>query len=159
MQCEASAYRLAGEVTTPRLELCERALRIDPRNVRALVRLAAYYGSRVSRVQSADPEADLEQASTLVSRALEIDPGHYAAHCVKATVLEGRRRRSGTTSPTTIPHSRNSISDSGAGCARPECRKGERLNKTLFDDGARKAKTASHLGLAAEVNTTHELDV
>jgi hypothetical protein len=41
----------------------------------------------------------------------------------------------------------------------PECRKGERLNKTLFDDGARKAKTDSHLGLAAEVNTIHELDV
>jgi TolB-like protein/DNA-binding winged helix-turn-helix (wHTH) protein/Tfp pilus assembly protein PilF len=92
MQCEASAYRLSGEVTTPRLELCERALRIDPRNVRALVRLATYYGSRVSRVQSADREADLEQANMLVSRALEVDPGYYAAHCAKATVLEGRRR-------------------------------------------------------------------
>jgi adenylate cyclase len=92
MQCEASAYRLAGEVTTPRIELCERALGIDPRNVRALVRLATYYGSRVSRVQSTDREADLEQADTLVSRALEIDPGYYAAHCAKATVLEGRRR-------------------------------------------------------------------
>jgi adenylate cyclase len=92
MQCEASAYRLAGEVTTPRIELCEQALQIDPRNVRALVRLATYYGSRVSRVQSPDREADLEQANTLVSRALEIDPGYYAAHCAKATVLEGRRR-------------------------------------------------------------------
>ncbi|WP_456726778.1 winged helix-turn-helix domain-containing tetratricopeptide repeat protein [Bradyrhizobium sp. USDA 3397] len=92
MQCEASAYRLTGEVTTPRLELCERALHIDPRNVRALVRLATYYGSRVSRVQSTDREADLELANTLVSRALEIDPGYYAAHCAKATVLEGRRR-------------------------------------------------------------------
>lgn len=92
MQCEASAYRLTGEVTTPRIELCERALRIDPRNVRALVRLATYYGSRVSRVQSADRETDLEQANTLVSRALEVDPGYYAAHCAKATVLEGRRR-------------------------------------------------------------------
>ncbi|MBO4222473.1 winged helix-turn-helix domain-containing tetratricopeptide repeat protein [Bradyrhizobium neotropicale] len=92
MQCEASAYRLTGEVTTPRLELCERALRIAPRNVRALVRLATYYGSRVSRVQSPDREADLEQANALVSRALEVDPGYYAAHCAKATVLEGRRR-------------------------------------------------------------------
>jgi hypothetical protein len=36
MQCEASSYRLAGEAAAPRLELCERALRIDPRNVLAL---------------------------------------------------------------------------------------------------------------------------
>jgi TolB-like protein/DNA-binding winged helix-turn-helix (wHTH) protein/Flp pilus assembly protein TadD len=92
MQCEASAYRLSGEVTTPHLDFCERALRIDPRNVRALVRLATYYGSRVSRVQSLDREADLEQANALLSRALEIDPGYYAAHCTKATILEGRRR-------------------------------------------------------------------
>jgi adenylate cyclase len=92
MQCEASAYRLTGEAATPSLELCERALRIDADNVRALVRLATYYGGRVSRVQSPDREADLQQASTLVSRALEIDPGYYAAHCAKATLLEGRRR-------------------------------------------------------------------
>ena len=35
----------------------------------------------------------------------------------------------------------------------------ERSNKTLVDAGARKAKAASHLGLAAEVNPTRELDV
>lgn len=92
MQCEASSYRLTGEAAKPSLDLCERALRIDPRNVRALVRLATYYGSRVSRVQSPDPEADLEQANSLVSRALEIDPGYYAAHCAKANVFAGRHR-------------------------------------------------------------------
>jgi TolB-like protein/DNA-binding winged helix-turn-helix (wHTH) protein/Tfp pilus assembly protein PilF len=92
MQCEASVYRLAGEVTTPRIELCERALRIDPRNVRALVRLAIYYGARVSRVQSPDRKADLELANSLVLQALEIDPGYYAVHCAKATILEGFRR-------------------------------------------------------------------
>lgn len=92
MQCEASSYRLAGEAAKPSLDLCERALRIDPRNVRALVRLATYYGSRVSRVQSPDPEADLEHANALVSAALDIDPGYYAAHCAKANVLAGRHR-------------------------------------------------------------------
>jgi tetratricopeptide (TPR) repeat protein len=46
----------------------------------------------VSRVQSSDPGADLERANTLVTRALEVDPGYYAAHCVKATVLEGKHR-------------------------------------------------------------------
>lgn len=30
MQCEASSYRLTGEAAKPSLDLCERALRIDP---------------------------------------------------------------------------------------------------------------------------------
>ena len=54
MQCEAATYRLGG-AGTPGYELCERALSIDPGNVRALVQLATYYGYRVSRVQSPDP--------------------------------------------------------------------------------------------------------
>jgi adenylate cyclase len=92
MQCEAATYRLGGEIGAPNYELCERALSIDPRNVRALVQLASYYGQRVSRVQSPDPAGDLERANVLVARALEIDPGYYAAHCVKANVLEGQHR-------------------------------------------------------------------
>jgi Tfp pilus assembly protein PilF len=74
----------------PNYELCERALSIDPGNVRALVQLATNYGYRVSRVQSPDAAADLERTNVLVRRALEIDPGYYAAHCAKATVLEGQ---------------------------------------------------------------------
>ena len=91
MQCEAAAYRvsLAG---MPGYELCERALNIDPRNVRALVQLSMYYGMRVSRVQSPNSAADVERANGLVTRALEIDPHYYAAHCAKATVLEGQHR-------------------------------------------------------------------
>jgi TolB-like protein/DNA-binding winged helix-turn-helix (wHTH) protein/Tfp pilus assembly protein PilF len=92
MQCEASSYRPTGEVAAPNLELCERALAADPRNVRAIVRLATYYGSRVARVQSSDPEADLGKADALVTRALGIDPDYYAVHCAKATVLTGRHR-------------------------------------------------------------------
>ena len=89
MRCEAAAYRRGGAVATPNYDLCERALGVDPRNVRALIQLATYYSSRVSRVQSPNPAADLQRADGLVSRALEIDAGYYAAHCVKAVVLEG----------------------------------------------------------------------
>jgi len=46
----------------------------------------------VSRVQSPDAAADLEQASALVTRALAVDSEYYAAHCAKATVLEGQHR-------------------------------------------------------------------
>lgn len=91
MQCEASAYR-PSNAGMPGYELCERALNIDSRNVRALVQLAAFYGMRVSRVQSPNSAADLERANGLVTRALEIDPHYYAAHCAKATVLEGQHR-------------------------------------------------------------------
>jgi adenylate cyclase len=91
MQCEAASYRLGG-IGTPGYELCQRALSIDPGNVRALVQLATYHGMRVSRVQSPDAAADLERANVLVTRALEIDPGYYAAHCARATVLEGQHR-------------------------------------------------------------------
>ena len=92
MQCQAASYRLGGDAGTSGYGLCERALAIDPHNIRALVQLAVYYGSRVSRVQSPDPAADLEQASALVTRALAVDPEYYAAHCAKATVLEGQHR-------------------------------------------------------------------
>ena len=91
MQCEAATYRM-GYAGMPGYELCERALNIDPGNVRALVQLAMIHGFRVSRVQSPDARADLERANGLVTRALEIDPGYYAAHCAKATVLEGQHR-------------------------------------------------------------------
>ena len=91
MQCEAATYRPGG-AGTPGYELCERALTMDPRNVRALVQLATFFGMRVSRVQSPNPQADLERANGLVARALEIDPHYYAAHCAKATVLEGQHR-------------------------------------------------------------------
>ncbi|MCP3460412.1 winged helix-turn-helix domain-containing tetratricopeptide repeat protein [Bradyrhizobium sp. CCGUVB23] len=88
MRCEAASYRL-GAAAASTYELCERALDMDPRNVRALIRLASYYASRVSRVQSPNRAADLQRAESLVNRALEIDPGYYAAYCLKAIVLEG----------------------------------------------------------------------
>jgi TolB-like protein/DNA-binding winged helix-turn-helix (wHTH) protein/Tfp pilus assembly protein PilF len=92
MRCQAATYRLGADVETSGYELCERALALDPHNIRALVQLAVHYGSRVSRVQSPDAPADLELASALVSRALAVDPEYYAAHCAKATVLQGQHR-------------------------------------------------------------------
>jgi adenylate cyclase len=91
MQCEAATYRPGG-AGMPGHQWCERALTIDPSNVRALVQLATFYGMRVSRVQSPNPQADLDRADGLLSRAIEIDPDYYAAHCAKATVLQGQRR-------------------------------------------------------------------
>jgi adenylate cyclase len=41
MPCEAASDRLDG-AGTPGYELCQRALDIDPRNVRALAQFATY---------------------------------------------------------------------------------------------------------------------
>lgn len=92
MQCEAAWFSQSAEIDAPSLQPCEQALRMDPRNVRALVRLATYHANRVSRVQSPDSRADLARARELVERALAVAPDDYAAHCAKAVVLEGERR-------------------------------------------------------------------
>ncbi|MEO8523746.1 MAG: winged helix-turn-helix domain-containing protein [Caldimonas sp.] len=91
MQCDAAAAHQQGESGAPSYQLCERALQLDPNNVRALVRLALYYGDRVERMQTLDREADLSRARDWVARALQIDPNHYGAHCANAIVLGGER--------------------------------------------------------------------
>jgi adenylate cyclase len=72
--------------------LCEHALRLDERNVRALVDLSFKFISRVIGVQSTDRESDIRKADELVSRALAIDPNAYGAHFAKAEVLLAQKR-------------------------------------------------------------------
>src|SRR5262249_10344284 len=60
--------------------LCERALEIDPSNVRALSILAERYATRLTGMQSIDREADIRLAEDFASRALAADPNSYHAH-------------------------------------------------------------------------------
>ena len=92
MQCDAASAHRQGESGGPSYALCERALQVDPKNVRALVRLALYGGDRVERKQSPDPARDLAQARAWVERALEIAPNDFAAHCANAIVLGGEHK-------------------------------------------------------------------
>lgn len=92
MQCEAASYVRKGEDRGVSHELCERALKIDPDNSRALVELALYYGERVERVQSPDRYEDLARAKDWVTRALRVDPNNDAAHCAQAPILAAERR-------------------------------------------------------------------
>jgi TolB-like protein/Tfp pilus assembly protein PilF len=73
-------------------ELCERALEIDPNNVRALSILADKFATRASNSQSTDREADIRRADELVSRALRSDPNSYHAHHARARVLLAQGR-------------------------------------------------------------------
>jgi TolB-like protein len=67
--------------------LCERALEIDPDNVRALSILAERIATRVTSVQSTDRDADIRRADELVSRALRADSNSYHAHHARARAL------------------------------------------------------------------------
>jgi TolB-like protein len=73
-------------------ELCERALTIDPDNVRALGILAEKYTTRVTGMQSIDRDSDIRRSDELASRALAVDPNSYHAHHAKARVLVAQKR-------------------------------------------------------------------
>jgi tetratricopeptide (TPR) repeat protein len=72
--------------------LCERALEIDPNNVRALSILAERYATRLTGMQSTDREADIRLADEFASRALAADPNSYHAHHAKARSLIAQKR-------------------------------------------------------------------
>lgn len=73
-------------------DLCERALDIEPNNVRALSILAERYATRLTGMQSTDREADVRRADEFASRALAADPNSYHAHHAKARSLVAQKR-------------------------------------------------------------------
>jgi len=110
------AYGVYRDEAEPGFVLCERALQIDPDNVRALSILAERFATRVIMKQSIDREADTRRANELASRALAVDPNSYHAHQAKARVLLAQRRieeaivearRSLSLNPGFIPAYRN----------------------------------------------------
>ncbi len=94
LQCQAGVQRggYLGEEADAGYRLCERALSIDPNNIRALTYLSAkfLYSARFGR--SADPEGDLRRADELVSKALALDPNYARAHSLKGGILRGQGR-------------------------------------------------------------------
>ncbi|MGO8917645.1 MAG: adenylate/guanylate cyclase domain-containing protein, partial [Stellaceae bacterium] len=94
LRCEAGVYNSApgSAAFTAAFGLCDRALHIDGGNVFALTGMALRYIIPVVEAQSSDPQADIQQADELVSRALAIDPNYYFAHFAKAYVLIGQNR-------------------------------------------------------------------
>jgi adenylate cyclase len=76
--------------------LCDKALGVDPRNVRALWVLSMKYHVPVLMGRSADPESDLKRADQLASQAISLDSNNAAAHNSKAWILfeQGRSEES-----------------------------------------------------------------
>jgi TolB-like protein/Tfp pilus assembly protein PilF len=85
-------YGPSREESEAAFDLCERALKLDPSNVRALGILAEKFATRVAGMQSTDREGDIRRADELASRALAIEPSSYHAHHAKARILIGQRR-------------------------------------------------------------------
>jgi cytochrome c-type biogenesis protein CcmH/NrfG len=71
----------------PAYRLCEQALAIDSRNVRALVILALRHLVLARNLQSDDPQTDRLKAGELISRALAVDSNNYLAHYARAFFL------------------------------------------------------------------------
>jgi adenylate cyclase len=78
--------------TEAAFKICERALEIDPHNVRALSILAERYAIQVTGMQSTDLKADIQLAAELASRALALDPDSYhARHAWVRTLIAEKR--------------------------------------------------------------------
>jgi adenylate cyclase len=94
LQCEAAYLRFGSlrKEMLPAYGLCEQALHIDNRNVRALVILALRRLVRVYSRQSIDPQADRLKADDLISRALAVDSNNYLAHYAKSFLLAPQRQ-------------------------------------------------------------------
>lgn len=71
--------------------LCEQALRIDNRNVRALVILAVRSLVRGRSLLRDNPQADRVKADELTSRALAVDSNNYLAHFARSYFLAAQR--------------------------------------------------------------------
>jgi TolB-like protein/cytochrome c-type biogenesis protein CcmH/NrfG len=85
-------YGPSRRESEPGFQLCERALAIDPNNVRALGILAEKTTMRVTGMQSIDRDADIRRSEELVTRALAADPNSYHAHHAKARLLVAQKR-------------------------------------------------------------------
>jgi TolB-like protein/Tfp pilus assembly protein PilF len=85
-------YGPSREELDTAFKLCERALEIDPNNVRALSILAERYATRLTGMQSTEREMDIRLADEFASRALAADPNSYHAHHAKARSLIAQKR-------------------------------------------------------------------
>jgi adenylate cyclase len=92
MECEAgylrSGAQRAAEAT---YTLCDRALEMDGRNIRALAILAIRSLARVINFVNDDPKSELRRADDLTAQALAVDSNNYLAHYARSLFLAFER--------------------------------------------------------------------
>jgi adenylate cyclase len=94
LQCTASQWKAGsfGKEADAAVALCERALAIDPNNVRALLGSALKLWLPAALGLSSDPKGDLERADQFATKALALDPGFAWAHGTKGWILQNQQR-------------------------------------------------------------------
>jgi adenylate cyclase len=94
LQCSEGQWKagFVGKEADAAYALCEKALAIDPNNVRALMALGAKFFVPVAIGLSGDPKGDLERADELESKALALDPDWTWPHALKGLILRTQGR-------------------------------------------------------------------
>jgi adenylate cyclase len=94
LQCVAAVQKSGyfGKDADAGSGLCEKALSIDPNNVRALTMLSIKIYFSVISGSSADTKVDFKRAEELASRGLALDPNYASAHYAMARVLNRQGR-------------------------------------------------------------------
>ena len=94
MQCSAGFLKaqFAASRVDQAYALCERALRLDPHNVRALVELSFRSIDRVLDLSTTDRDGDLRRANDYLERALALAPNNAVAHFARSELLVAERR-------------------------------------------------------------------
>jgi adenylate cyclase len=93
LQCMAGVIpSFMIERNDPAFGFCERALQMDERNAIALTFLSLKHITPVLQMQSADRQADIQQAEGFAARALAADRNFYWAHLASAAVLISQTR-------------------------------------------------------------------
>jgi adenylate cyclase len=88
LQCDGGTMKFGyfGKEADAAYTLCEQALALDPKNVRALNALTAKFLLPAALGLSADLKGDLGRADELVSRSLAADPDSAWAHDLRGLV-------------------------------------------------------------------------
>ncbi len=94
LQCQAGSDKAGwiGKEADAAYTLCEKALAIDPNNVRALMELGVKFQVLVQAGVSSNPKGDLQRADELESKALALDPDWTYPHSMKGLVLRFQGR-------------------------------------------------------------------
>ena len=94
LQCSHGQWKAGfiGKEADAAYALCERALAIDPNNVRALMALGVKFYLPAALGISADSKGDLERADELASKALALDPDWTWNHSLRGGILLAQGR-------------------------------------------------------------------
>jgi tetratricopeptide (TPR) repeat protein len=94
LQCQGGSDKAGwiGKEADAAYALCEKALAIDPNNVRALMELGVKFQVLAQAGVSSNPKGDLQRADELESKALALDPDWTVPHNMKGLILRFQGR-------------------------------------------------------------------